>query len=69
MISKHELDMMQTLIQQYGNTWQAYYAAAECMFIEEHKRLPEWACFIVDFTYIPKTDAFVFVHRDPEAAL
>lgn len=39
-------DNLITLISSYGDHWQAYYAAAEIAYYEEHGKLPEWACII-----------------------
>lgn len=55
-------ETLETCISAYGDNWKAYYAAAECVFIQEHRELPFWTCFIERFEVI--NDSFIFIHKD-----
>lgn len=61
------MDTLKVCISVYGNVWKAYYAAAECVFIEANDALPEWGCFIERFDKTPT--GYIFVHKDAGAAL
>jgi hypothetical protein len=57
-------DTLKTLIEQYGDNWRAYYAAAEIAYFYEHGKLPEWAAFIDSIEEHARGD--LIIHRDPE---
>ncbi len=46
---------------------EAQQLVAEEAYIQEHGRVPEWAVFIDYFETIG--DNYLFVHRDPDAAI
>lgn len=50
----------------YGHSYEALYAAAECLYIQAHRALPAWSCYIERFEVLD--GYFLFIHRDPKAA-
>lgn len=60
-------DDLITCIGVYGDNWQAYYAAAEYAYFHEHKRLPEWGCYLQEVEEV--NGSYIFIHRDRDKAL
>jgi hypothetical protein len=66
MISKY-VEHLKVCIDVYGDSWQAYYAAAECIYWDVHNQAPEWGCFIERVEF--KKAGNVYIHKDREGAL
>lgn len=60
------IDELNNMIHCYGDTYEAFYAAAEEMYFYQHGKLPEWAVYIERVETV--NGSHIFIHRDRNMA-